>query len=326
MTWTQTAIMALVLLTGIVGAALYAGIETGVYMVNRVRLAVRVENGDPGATRLQNEILDSTRILITLLVGTNLMTHLASFAVTSFCDHWALGEWVGVLVLTPTLFVFSESLPKDLFRAHCDRWLYRWTWLLRWSRRVFTICGLTPLVLLCVRLTSRRMGKGRRSLDASVPGMRRREMVALLKEGVGAGLLSEHQTTLLDRALALRDLPVTSEMIPWSAVVRVDASMTLDAVVRSPRLMAYSWLPVVDRRGVAIGMLFTLDAAVHAADRVRDHVRPVGRLSEDATLRQALEQLRRDHTPIAIVERAGRPAGLATLKDLARPLVGGSVT
>ena len=41
-----------------------------------------------------------------------------------FFAAWAL---IGLqtLLVTPLLFVFAETLPKDLFRTHTDRWTYR---------------------------------------------------------------------------------------------------------------------------------------------------------------------------------------------------------
>ncbi len=321
--WLDVLLIALVLLVGIVGSGLYSGAETGVYTINRVRLRLRAEQGEPRAGRLRREINNPSRMLIMLLIGTNLMTYIASFAFASLVSLVDGSEWVLVLatafVLTPILFVFAETLPKDLFRAHTDRWTYRLTGGLIWSRRLFTVVGLLPVVLIVSRLLSRLVGGdiGATSLPAQ-----RREMAALLKEGVTSGILTERQTALLDRALAVRDLTVATEMTPWPRVIRLPESASCGDLIALNRRDAFTRLALVDAAGRVIGVVNMLDALLHPGEPAREYLRPIARVGPKATLQHVLDEMYAAGASMAIVERAGLPVGVVTMKDLVEPLIG----
>ncbi len=59
-------------LIGIVLSAVFSGLETGIYTINRVRLIVRASRNDRRAVRLQDEIEHPNRLLTTLLLGNNI--------------------------------------------------------------------------------------------------------------------------------------------------------------------------------------------------------------------------------------------------------------
>ena len=54
-------------LLGVVFSALFSGLETGLYTLNRVRLLVRAGRRDPSAMRLHEELEHPNRLLTTLM-------------------------------------------------------------------------------------------------------------------------------------------------------------------------------------------------------------------------------------------------------------------
>ena len=57
---------------GIAASALYSGLETGAYSLNRVRLQIRDHNREPAARTLRKLMANPTLLLSTLLIGNNL--------------------------------------------------------------------------------------------------------------------------------------------------------------------------------------------------------------------------------------------------------------
>ncbi len=311
-------------LIGVVLSALFSGAETGVYTLNRVRLAVRAARGERAAVRLRAEMADQNRLLAMLLVGTNTSSYLASYALAAILHHeYGLDDWtliaVEVAIFTPLLFVFAETLPKDLFRTHTDDWTYRLAGVLRGARWVFVACGLLPIVKVAGALISRLLG-GTPEGAASA----RQHISQLIKEGVGVGVLSESQTTIADRALAMRGRTVGSEMIPWSRVLRlpIDAGHSArEALVRDRNITR---VPVVDGEGRAVGILSLLDALLEPEKPTAQLMREPLTFPPEAPVRDALRSMRSRRYAMAIIADApgSRPLGMVTLKDLVEPITG----
>ena len=67
---------------GLAGSALFAGMETGLYTLNRVRLALRRKEGDRRALRVGALLDRPARMLAVILLGTNIAHALGSTAMT----------------------------------------------------------------------------------------------------------------------------------------------------------------------------------------------------------------------------------------------------
>jgi CBS domain containing-hemolysin-like protein len=310
-------------LVGFTLSALFSGIETGVYTLNRVRLTVRVAQRDPAARRLKRELDNPNRALSTVLFGTNASNYAASYGLAALLHHFGLEDWtliaVEAAVFTPLLFVFAETLPKDLFRTHTDSWTYRLSGPLVVARWGLVLCGFLPIVYGFGQLASRLFGASTERVVSA-----RQHMSHLIKEGMGAGLLTESQTTLADRALATRARTVGNEAVAWSKVVTVPESA--DRALREAimRRSPYSRFPVIDQAGRVQGILTLLDALLEPARTTTELLRDATTFGSSTPLRDALATLRaRRQTMAIIVGPDGMsPIGLVTLKDLVEPITG----
>lgn len=303
--------------------ALYAGLETGVYTLNRIRLAVRAAHGDPAAVRIRRESEDPNRTLAVLLVGTNASHYVASFCLAAIFHRLHMDDWTLIIVeaavLAPLLFVFAEILPKDLFRTHTDHWTYRLSGILVLSRWLFVAAGLLPLLRVTGALALRLLGG-----DPQGAVSARQHISQMIKEGGGSGVLTESQTTLADRALAVRSRTVGTEMIPWTEVVAVGVKadhLTREAVMRRH---SFTRMPVVDRSGRVVGVLSSIDALL-SPDEPTEKLMTVPLAFPPTTpLREALRVMRskRQTMAIAVEPHGDKPRGLVTLKDLVEPITG----
>ncbi len=302
---------------GIVGSALYSGIETGLYTINRVRLTVRAGQGDGRASWLLGLVQKPARMLTVLLLGNNIANYVSSFGVAGMLEGAGIST-IGAIVinaaiLVPLLFIFGEVLPKDLFRTQTDRWSYACTGFLRTTARVLLCTGLLPVVVLFAKLADR---------GSSFTSARQR-LGQLLKEGMGAGVLTEEQTTLLDRALAMRDVPVTGEMVPWMQVQSINPDLAGEVRLDAIRGRPYTRLPVVETNGTLVGELGVLDALLDPERPTLAIMKDPVTVIDTLTIPGAMEALRREGRSMAIViDRHGRPRGLVTMKDLAEVLTG----
>jgi putative hemolysin len=320
-------------IVGLAGSWLCSGMETGTYTLNRIRLMVRSEGraaADRAARVLRREVDHPERLLGTILIGNNLFAYLAAAAITSLLAARGYADTeiliINILVLTPLVLVFCEALPKELFRVGADRLSYIFAPAIAVLRVLFTVAVVLPLVTWFARAAARFIGvEGEIGLAVSA-----RERVAmLLKESVSEGGLSHAQAQLVDRALAFHRLRLADEMVPWSRVAAVRADWDRSRIQRLMARRPYSRYPVVEGGGAAdrplfrvVGVLRQADLYLHPRASVRELMLEPVRLSAASPLREALLRIRENASGLIVVEREGRPLGVATVKDLAEPLTG----
>lgn len=304
-------------------SAMFSGMEIGLYTLNRVRVTVLAGRGDARARRLRGLLQRSNRTLSTILIGNNIANYLGSFGLAAILDHFALSPVQAIAlnagVLIPLLFVFGETLPKDLFRTHTDHWSYHTSGFLLACNRLFTFTGLAPLVEVFGHLVGRLFGAA-----SDVRTTARQRISQLIKEGVGAGVLTETQTTIADRALALRDQAVRTVMVPWSRVAHLSADADTKLREEIIRRRHHTRLPVIAAGGKVVGVVSIIDALLHPEQSTRDLAEPVTEFRPDSKVHEALRTLRLKRQTMAVITepRTGNPVGLVTLKDLVEPLTG----
>lgn len=323
------------IVVGLGGTALCAGTETGIYTLNRVRLSIRVAAGGARgrtANLLKGELDQPDRAIATLLIANTLC---GSLVATGIGELLTAAGWsesaaiaLNVVILTPALVILGEIVPKELFRAEADRLTYRVASFLVVARLLLTWIGVIPLVGVMVHGASRALGLGE---DVHL-GTARERIAALLKEGARHGVLSEAQTTLLDRALALRNTAVADEMQPWAKVRAIaegaDRARLLQLLAQHP----FSRFPVADGAGRVIGTVEHLDICLNPGKAIADLMRPPVFLPPEMPVREALLALGRAGAKMAVVQQTSpatgggvggvRPLGIVTAKDLIEPLTG----
>ena len=105
-----------------VGAAFFAGIETGVISIHRMRLRHFVREGMPGAHILQSFLENTDRLLGTTLVGTNISTVILVTLGTMLMIQYfgEIGDLYAVLLFTPLFLILGEIVPKSVYQQKSD--------------------------------------------------------------------------------------------------------------------------------------------------------------------------------------------------------------
>jgi CBS domain containing-hemolysin-like protein len=308
--------------TGLVLSALYSGLETGLYTINRIRLDVRASSGLVRAKRILSLVDNPTRMLAVLLVCNNAANYLASYGAAMFLDSTTLSPWISILVnaavMIPILFIFGEVLPKDLFRTHTDSWTYACSAPLSWSDKVLWWTGIVPVVSMIGGITRSILGS-----ESSIEPTPRKRFGLLFKEGLGGGVLTDEQITLADRILAMQSLTVDSEMVPWGRVSCVGKEMPIVRRTAALCETPHTRIPVVNSSGTVEGVLPVLSALLEPNNLTEELIIEPLYVTPKTKVQDALHQLRKSGKAMAIVSHDGeKPLGIVTLKDLVEPIVG----
>jgi putative hemolysin len=320
-----TSVWVVLMLLGFVFSAVFSGVETGLYRLNRVRLQILDHQQVTAAQALRQLLADPTIALTTLLIGNNIANYLGTAALAVVLAHSGFAEWqvvlLNVLIVTPVLFVFGETLPKDLFAAHADRLTYRFWLLLVVCRRLFTITGLIPLIAGLTRMVLRTLGEK----DQLAPLHPRRQVEVLVKEGVGHGLLTREQSAIIERVLEMSRRTVDQVMTPWNKTQWVRADDPAAKLVELTRTTVRRRFPVIDDRGELVGVVSADDVyyrEVAPDTPIRALSQPPLTLLRQTPLRVSLDFVQKSHARIAVVLDGRQPVGVATIKDLIQPITG----
>ncbi len=317
----------LVALVGVIGSAVFSGLETGVYRLNRVRLHLLAHRGQGNAQVLDRLVAKPNRLLGTLLIGNNIANYASSLGFTALLGGAGLSDKgiiiVVALLLTPVLFVFGEVLPKDLFQNYTDQITYRFARFMRLFQQLVIVCGLLPMLDGVNWLLTRAFGGGRAIGFGIHP---RRIVTQLIKEGVGHGLLSPYQSDMIDRVLHPTETTLADAMIPWAQVHTIAQTAPPEAIWALADRVPHSRLPLVDPQGKPTGVLNVFEVLLQRPDdcpAIATVARPALTLGPDQPLGEGLAALRAAGSAMAIVAGPkGTPLGIVTVKDLVEPITG----
>ena len=314
---------------------LFSGSETGLYQLSRLRLRLGVEKKQFPFVILGRCLHDSSGLLLSLLIGNNLVNYLATSVVTSMFLNRMGGEFehraeiLATLVMVPTLFVFSELIPKNLFFYRADILmpylspaLYVFYKPLKWS-------GIVPLFKFLSSLFARLAGLTASS-GTVITSTQRYKVQAILKDTHEEGILSPVQSDIVKRLVSISNVHIGSVMIPMSHVEKIQVDSDRSALFNKLSKCAFTRLLVTEvKHGDILGFINiyeTLGSSKEFAS-LRDDVKPIQELDAQTTVTDAIHFMQTEKQRIVVVSRAGRygrtrSIGIVTMKDLVEELIG----
>lgn len=311
---------------------LFAGSETGMYQLSRVRLRLGVEKKRFSYVLLGRIMGDSSGLLLATLVGNNLANYLATSTVT-YLFFTKVGpesaEALATLFTVPVLFVFAELIPKNLFFYRADFLMPRVAPLLYLFQKAFNWCGAVPVLRLVAGLFSRLIG-----LDSSsksiITSAQRHRIRAILQDTHEEGVLSSVQRDIIDRIVGIPSLRIRAVMVPINTVETVDVNSGRAALLKTLASCSYTRLLVYEvQKTNIVGFIniYEVLSSPDEFDNLREFLKPIRRLRGDTVVTDAIEIMQREGQKIMLVTRAGRAKrgkyiGIVTMKDLAEELLG----
>ncbi len=314
-------------------AGLFAGSETGLYRLSRLRLRLGVEKKRLPFIMLGRCIHDSSGLLLSMLIGTNLSYYLATNIVTrilltQFATEHTV-EIVTTLLITPILFVFSESVPKNLFLYRADLLMPYLAPFLYTFHKIMSYCGAVPLLKFISTIFARLAGSAYTSKTV-ISSAKRHTIQAILQDTHEEGILSPVQTDIVNRLVKVSNVRVRLVMTPIDKVQTVDINSDRSALIKILKKSVFSRLPVTEGQLENIVGFIDIYEALSSSKEIpdlRNYIKPIKKLDMDITVIDAIDYMRKENQKILLVTRAGlagreKPLGIVTMKDLVEELLG----
>lgn len=311
MSWIAIAVCLLV-------SFIFSGIEAGIFSVSRVRLAHQAKQKEPAALKLERLLSRPDRLLVTVLVVTNLANISALIlATTLLVERFGVsGYWFALAIYLPVFLLGLELLPKSLFR----RFPYRALAALAEPLRLANLL-LSPMHI--VGEAVQRLVGGKEDALQQRLYLAREDFKYLAEEGERAGTLGKAESALITNVVDFRGTTAKDVMIPLdpARTLKLETSVA-ELLQRSAEKSQDRWL-VGDASGAIIGVVSAFDVLVTGRRDVTitAYTRRVVTVSANEPAQSVLTKLRAARTTVAVVRSVDGPIGRLTWEDLIRRLV-----
>jgi len=301
----------------------FSGSETALTAVTLARAEALQKDGQGGSKALLQLKQKSTSMLITLLIGNNLVNIGASAFATVVATEYlgALGPGVAVGVLTLLILVFGEITPKSLAIRHSVR----------------VSLAVAPIVLLLMRILfplvwmfGHLITLVHKITDIEeAPTVTETELVHLLRYGTKEGTIEKDEAKIIERVFAFNDLSVADVMTPRHKMFSLNGETTIRKALPKIVEVGFSRVPVYS------GSVENISHIVHwhdiataiANNQIDKPLKEIGIDPIFAPLNQPIDHLFYDlkrqkrHLSI-VVDEHGDLRGVVSMENLLEELVG----
>ncbi|MFL6541013.1 MAG: CNNM domain-containing protein [Chthoniobacterales bacterium] len=298
---------------------LFAGIEAGLLSLDPVRLRSHVKQKTLGAGRLERLHEHPGRLLVTVLLITNIADIVALLLATRVLVQ-SFG-WPGYLITAaaaaPIYLFLLGVLPRALFRRLPFGALAALAGVLEIASLI-----LSPLIIIG-ELVGRLFLPHRKSEKARLFAAREElKQVAVQSEREGA--LTATERAMIHNVVDFRNLRVRDVMLPLDKCTTLHRESSVADVLQLGRTSGLERFPVISPEGSAIGLINIFDVLLDKSphDPLAQYMRRIVTAPETEPAYRVIRRLRAARLGLAAVVDAERKLiGIASLEELVKRLV-----
>ena len=312
-----------VLLILVVLSGFFSSAEIAMFSLAQHRLAALAEDGVAGAETAVALKEDPHRLLVTILVGNNLVNIAMSSVAT-----WLFGLYLGggqavlaaTLGVTAVVLLFGESAPKSYAIENTESWVLTVARPLKLSEY-----ALYPLVVTFDHLTraiNRVTGSGS-AIETSY--VTREEIREMIRTGENEGVINPDEREMLRRVFRFSDTIAKEVMTPRLDVIAVDRTATVDAAITACVESGHTRIPVHEgdlETVVGVAELGNLVDA-NGEDTLGSHVTETLHVPESKHVDELFREMRDARIEqVIVVDEFGTTEGIVTTEDIVEAVVG----
>jgi len=324
---TVTGIGLGLILVLIVGSGFFSSSEIALFSLPNHQIDAMIDEGLPGANAVKSLKEDPHRLLVTILVGNNMVNiTMSSVSTTIVGFYFDAGTAVIVssLGITSIVLVFGESAPKSYAVENTELHARRVARGLKIVEK-----PLWPLITLFYYLTAavNKITGGSPSIESSY--VTRDEIRNMIQTGEREGVLDEEERQMLQRTLRFTDASAKEVMTPRLDMTAIAADATVEEAIQKCIRSGHARLPVYKGSLDNVTGVFDIrdlresDYGTFADLEVADVVSPTLHVPESKNVDELLSEMRENRMHMVIViDEFGATEGLITMEDMTEEIVG----
>lgn len=289
---------------------------------------LRLKQQAPRRGRMVEDLLgQSHRLLITLIFGVEFVTILASIVATSLALRlWGdQGKWLALVVMSPSLLLLGEIIPKSLALAYPTRLAPVVAPVVRWA-----ITLLSPVRVILLQLSRGILVTLGFRPDLQVPAVQQDDFVRMVEESHQGGMIAALERDFIQNFLSLGEVRVAQIMVPRPDIFSLRLDMPVTQVVKAVKHSRYSRVPIYqDDPGNVLGILHAKELLYLCSQKscdtamIQNILRPVHYVPENKKAFDLLTELQSKRLRLAlVVDEYGTLVGLISVEDLLEELCG----
>ena len=296
----------------------FAGIEAGLLSIDPVRLRHHVKQRSRAALRLDRLIKRPERLLITVLLVTNLANILGLLILTKLlvARFGSAGFLWSILIALPIYLFVLGVLPKSLFRRFPFRALAALGGLLEWISIL-----LWPILEIGER--AGRLLLPRRASESARLFIAREELKQIAVQSEREGSLTSTERAMIHNVVDFRNVKASDVMVPLEKAITIRPDASTDEALELSAKASVDRLPVISQ-GQVVGIVNVFDILLDKTPRqsLASYTRRIVTASDSEPAYRIIQRLRAARLGLAaVVDQERRLRGIVTIEDLIRRLV-----
>ncbi len=305
----------------IILSGFFSGSEAALLSIGRAKVRALREQKRRGSKALEWLKNHPKRLIITILVGNNivnvLISVLATFWATKAFGSHVLGIVTGILTLL--ILVFGEIIPKNMGQLHNEKFSLFVAPILR----ILSKC-LFPIVWTLEKFSDSMVSKKKQD------PITEDEVLAMVSLGAEGGAIEDEEKELIENVLEFTDTITEEVMTPRTTMEVMESDTTLAEAIDFFITYSHSRIPIYEDTIDNIIGILTMKQALKAWKQNEKN-----KILKNLDLKKPLFipttkkianvfrsfQLQRIHMGIAVDEHGGT-AGIITMEDILEEVFG----
>lgn len=312
-----TALGILIMFSGV-----FSGVEAAYISLTSIKVKRLLKLKRRNAQLVKDLKDDSHRLIITLLIGNNLVNIGASAIATVIAVDLfgATGVGIATGIMTFLVLIFGEIIPKSKAIQHSE-------WICLRSAPFLKVIKtlLYPLIILFDYITRKLMGR----MGTSKPLITEEELKTFIEIGEETGTIEKDEKEMIHNIFKLNDLEVREVMTPRINMNVVDGNLTLKKAIKQITESRHTRIPLyIESPDKIVKVLNIRDTIKYIRDnkltvRLKDLAHDPLVVPETKLVDELLKEMQKKIMHLAIVvDEYGVVQGLVTIEDILEEIVG----